>query len=208
MLYGFPGAGKTYFARQLCEHVQAAHIQADRIRSELFEQPRYDKQENDVVAQLMNYMTTEFLAAGISVVYDTNAFRAAQRHALRDMTRKAKAQPLLVWLQIDAETSFVRGTKRDRRRADDKYAATYDRTTFDTVVGHMQNPVPTEDYVVISGKHSFNTQYSAVSKKLREMGVLSLTDAQSGIAKPELVNLIPNPAAGRVDMARRNIVIR
>lgn len=208
MLYGFPGAGKTYFARQLCEHIQAAHIQADRIRAELFDHPRYDKQENEVIAQLMNYMTGEFLSTGMSVVYDTNAFRAAQRHALRDMARKSKAQPLLVWLQIDAETAFIRGTKRDRRRADDKYAAQLDRSMFDMVVGHMQNPGPNEDYAVISGKHSFNTQYSAVSKKLRELGLLSLNDAQSGIAKPELVNLIPNPAAGRVDMTRRNIVIR
>ena len=208
MLYGFPGAGKTYFARQLCEHIQAAHVQADRIRAELFEQPQYDKQENDVVAQIMNYMTGEFLNAGVSVVYDTNAFRAAQRHALRDMARKSKAQPLLVWLQIDAETSFVRGTKRDRRRADDKYAAQLDREMFDMVVGHMQNPGANEDYVVISGKHSFNTQYSAVTKKLREMGLLNIADSQSGIAKPELVNLIPNPSAGRVDMTRRNIVIR
>lgn len=208
MLYGFPGAGKSYFARQFCEHIQAAHIQADRIRAELFERPRYDKQENEVIAQLMNYMTGEFLNAGISVVYDTNAYRAAQRHALRDMARKAKAQPLLVWLQIDAETAFVRGTKRDRRRADDKYAAQVDRTTFDTVANYMQNPGPSEDYAVISGKHSFNTQYSAVAKKLRELGLLHLADSHSGIAKPELVNLIPNPAAGRVDMARRNIVIR
>ncbi|HET7320537.1 MAG TPA: AAA family ATPase, partial [Candidatus Saccharimonadales bacterium] len=65
LLYGFPGAGKTYFARQFCEHVQAAHIQADRIRSELFERPRYDKEENQVIAQLMDYMAGEFLNAGI-----------------------------------------------------------------------------------------------------------------------------------------------
>lgn len=208
MLYGFPGAGKTYFARQLSESMQAAHVQADRIRAELFDHPRYDQEENNVVAQLMNYMASEFLNAGISVVYDTNAYRAAQRHALRDMARKAHAQPLLVWLQIDAESAFARGTKRDRRRADDKYAAALDRDTFNAAIGHMQNPTNAEDYVVISGKHAFNTQYSAVSKKLREVGVLSINDAQSGIAKPELVNLIPNPAAGRVDMARRNIVIR
>ena len=56
MLYGFPGAGKTYFARQFCENVQAAHLQSDRIRSELFEEPRYDKRENEIVSQLMNYM--------------------------------------------------------------------------------------------------------------------------------------------------------
>src|SRR6266496_4331812 len=66
LLYGFPGAGKTYFARQLCERVQAAHVQGDRIRFELFEKPRYDKQENDVITQLMDYMTEEFLNAGLS----------------------------------------------------------------------------------------------------------------------------------------------
>jgi predicted kinase len=57
LFYGYPGAGKTYFARQFCTNVQAAHLQADRIRGELFENPRYDQQENDVVRQLMDYMT-------------------------------------------------------------------------------------------------------------------------------------------------------
>lgn len=207
-LYGFPGAGKTYFARQFCEHVKAAHIQADRIRAELFEEPHYDKQENDVISQLMNYMVTEFLNAGMSVVYDTNAQRNIQRHGLRDLARKSKSQPVLVWLQVDADTSFLRGTKRDRRRIDDKYAAQLDRNMFDNIIGNMQNPSISEDYVVISGKHTFKTQYSAVSKTLRELGLLHVADTQSGIAKPELVNLVPNPAAGRVDLARRNIIVR
>ena len=26
MMYGFPGSGKTYFARQFCEEVQMAHL--------------------------------------------------------------------------------------------------------------------------------------------------------------------------------------
>lgn len=208
MLYGFPGAGKTYFARQLTEHLQAAHVQGDRIRNELFETPRYDKQENDVVTQLMDYMTTEFLNAGLSVVYDMNALRAAQRRGLRDLARKAHAQPLLIWLQIDVESAYNRGLKRDRRRADDKYAAQLDRSTFDTITAHMQNPSVAEDYAVISGKHVFNTQFSAVSKKLRELNLLSLDDAGAYLAKPGLVNLVPSRAAGRVDMTRRNIVIR
>src|SRR5579859_1952781 len=103
MFYGYPGAGKTYLARQFCETVQAAHLQADRIRGELFESPRYDKQENDVVSQLMDYMTEEFLSAGLSVAYDTNAMRAAQRHALREMAHRCHATPLIVWFQMDSE---------------------------------------------------------------------------------------------------------
>jgi predicted kinase len=208
LMYGFPGAGKTYLARQLSEAVQAAHLQADRIRSELFEQPRYDKQENDVVAQLMDYMAGEFLAAGLSVIYDTNSMRASQRHALRDLARKSHAQPLLVWLQIDTESAFTRSIKRDRRRADDKYAAQWDRTTFESIIGHMQNPSSVEDYVVVSGKHLYSTQQNAVLGKLRTLGVLSLDDASSRLVKPGMVNLIPNVNNGRVDLARRNITIR
>ncbi len=208
MLYGFPGAGKTYFARQLCENLQAAHVQDERIRAELFERPRYDQQENAIVAQLTDYMTEEFLTAGLSVVYDVNAMRTAQRHQLREMARRSHAQPLLIWFQIDTESAFIRSMKRDRRRADDKYSAPIDRQTFDTIVHRMQNPATSEDYVVISGKHLFSTQLSAVMSRLFDLGIIGNTDASNRVAKPGMVNLVPNPAAGRVDMTRRNIVIR
>ena len=208
-LYGFPGAGKTYFARQFCENIQAAHVQADRIRFELFEKPRYDKQETDVINQLMNYMTEEFLSAGVSVVYDTNAMRALQRHSLRELARRSHAQPLLIWFQMDTESAFARNAKRDRRRTDDKYAAMHDKPTFDNIVGHMQNPTNTEDYIVVSGKHSFSTQYSAIARRLRELGLVA-GDLATHIVKPGLVNLVPQPNLyrGRVDPSRRNIVIR
>lgn len=208
MLYGFPGSGKTYFARQLADNVQAAHLQSDRIRSELFEQPRYDKQENDVVAQLMDYMAEEFLSAGLSVIYDANSMRLSQRHGLRELARKNRATPLLMWFQIDAESAFVRSQKRDRRRADDKYAAQWDRETYKKILGYMQNPSVAEEYVVISGKHLYATQQNAAINKLRHLGLLNSDDASSYVAKPGMVNLVPGNAAGRVDMTRRNINIR
>lgn len=206
LFYGYPGAGKTYFARQFCDNVQAAHLQADRIRNELFEEPLYDKQENDIVNQLMNYMTEEFLTAGLSVAYDVNAARAGQRKMLYELAYRCHAQPLVVWFQMDEDTAFARSVKRDRRRADDKYAAQWDRTTFETISGRMQNPRPSENYTVVSGKHVFAMQQSAVVSKLRDMGVLSSDDASSRMVKPGLVNLIPGTP--RVDMSRRNISIR
>lgn len=209
MLYGFPGSGKTYFARQLAENIQAAHVQGDRIRGELFEKPRYDKQENEVVAQLMDYMAGEFLSAGLSVIYDTNAMRLSQRHALRELARKNHATPLLLWFQIDAESAFNRSQKRDRRRADDKYAAQWDKETYKKILGFMQNPSAAEEYVVISGKHLFSTQQNAAVNKMRHLGLLTNTDASDYIAKPGMVNLVPgSTAGGRVDMTRRNINIR
>ncbi len=207
LLYGFPGAGKTYFARQLTEVLAAANVQGDRIRSELFSDPSYNKQENDIVEHLMRYMTSEFLNSGVSVVYDTNAQRLIQRRELRDLARKAQAQTLLIWLQIDTESAFGRLSERDKRKSDDKYAASYTRGSFDDYIAHMQNP-HNEDFMVISGKHTFNTQKSAVVKKLYDMGSIDSTMANARVIKPGLVNLIPNPSAGRVDLSRRNIIIR
>ena len=208
LLYGYPGSGKTFFARQLSESFQAAHLHSERIRGELFENPHYDKEENDVITQLMDYMAGEFLSAGLSVIYDGNSLRAQSRRALRDMARKYHTQPVLVWFQVDAETSYTRTQRRDRRRADDTYAGPNDRATFERIAGAMQNP-QNEDYIVVSGKHTFDTQLSAFIKRMRELGLVpDKVEVSSKVVKPGLVNLIPNPAAGRVDMSRRNIVIR
>ncbi|MBI1857406.1 ATP-binding protein [Candidatus Saccharibacteria bacterium] len=208
LLYGYPGSGKSYFARQLCDEINAAHVNGDRIRNELFEKPRLDRQENNIVTHLMEYMTEEFLNAGISVVFDVNALRFSQRRLLRDMARKTKAHPLLVWLQIDLESAFTRVAKRDRRKIDDRYAMPLDRTSFEQIANAMQNPNATEECIVVSGKHNFTTQRSAIMKKLYDLGLIDTATANIGRAKPGLVNLIPNPMAGRVNNSRRNIVIR
>lgn len=208
MLYGYPGAGKTHFARQLSDAFSAAHVHGDRIRGELFTEPRFDKQENELVNHLMLYMTEEFLGAGMSVIFDANASRLSMRRELRNIARKAKAEPLLIWLQIDSDSAYARLSNRDRRRSDDKYATPYSPETFQTHLQSMQNP-KNEDYAVISGKHTFNTQRSAIIKKLYEMGVIGTNPASASVVKPGLVNLVPNQLrGGRVDNTRRNILIR
>lgn len=208
MFYGFPGSGKTYFSRQLSDKIHVAHVQADRIRYELFQEPRYDKQENLVVFQIVNYMVEEFLNAGVSVIYDMGAIRLAQRRMLRDMARQCGAEPILLWQQIDPDSALARVMKRDRRKSDDKYALQPDYTTFQKISASMQNPQISEDYIVLSGKHVFNTQYSAVLRYMQQRGIVTGATQQPSVAKPGLVNLIPKPHVGRVDMSRRNIRIR
>ncbi len=207
-MYGFPGSGKTFFSRQLSDDLNAAYLQDDRIRYELFENPRYDNQENEIIGHIMEYMAQEFLRAGISVIYDMNAARFKQRRYLRDLARQVKAESALIWIQIDLEGAFLRCVKRDRRRADDKYSRSLDRTSFEALSAQMQNPTAAEDFIVISGKHAYRTQRGSVVKRLFDMGLIVPSVANNKVVKPGLVNLIPNPLAGRVDNSRRNIVIR
>lgn len=205
-LYGFPGSGKSYVARSLSEEIQMAHVSSDRIRNELFASPRYDAQENAIVTHLMDYMSEEFLNAGVSLVYDTNALRIAQRRKLREMAKKHRAEFLLIWLQIDIDTAFLRTQQRDRRTSDDKYSEPQTKNTFDRQVSGMQNPEG-EDYLVISGKHTFHTQKNSIINRLYQLGLIRTDAVQHSVAKPDLINLVPNPQGGRVDLSRRNISI-
>jgi hypothetical protein len=43
---------------------------------------------------------------------------------------------------------------------------------------------------------------------MRELGLIGIGEDTGHAVKPGLVNHVPNPHAGRVDMTRRNIIIR
>lgn len=208
-LYGLPGSGKSFISRQLSESLGMAHLSSDRIRFELFDEPRHDKAEHQLVTNLMNFMTEQFLTAGVSVIYDMSVSRLADRRALRDLARRHGAHELMVWIQIDAETAYSRSHNRDRRKADDHYSTALERPIFDQYMRVMQNP-QNENYLVLSGKHLFNSQKTSIIRRLSEIGVITAESLEQKIAKPEMVNLVSRAQAqaGRVDYSRRNIIIR
>ena len=204
ILYGFPGSGKSTFAKQFSEEIGAVHLHADKVEAELFDGNTNIEQQ----PQFVQYMTHELLQARVSVVYDGSTARLAERRSLRAIAVSAKAATILVWFQIDADTAFHRTQNRDRRKTEDKYAKEYTQDSFENALARQQNPEG-EQYVVISGKHTFHTQSAAVLKKLYELSIISsIQAAQANLVKPELVNLVPQKFGGRVDMSRRNISIR
>lgn len=206
---GMPGSGKSFISRQLSHDLSLAHVGSDRLRHELFDTPRFDKPEHDLITRLMDFVTEEFLTAGVSVLYDISLSRSADRRSLRELARKYNAKELLVWVQTDVESGWARSQNHDRRRADDKYSAPITREVFDQYVRIMQNP-HNEQYVVVSGKHSYDAQKTTIMRRLSEMGVLNLEALEPYIPKPEMVNLVSRAQAqaGRVDLSRRNINIR
>lgn len=206
---GMPGVGKSYVARQLSELLGAAHVSSDRLRYELFAEPRFDKGEHMVITRLMDYMTEEFLSIGRSVVYDISVSRLQDRRELRELARKHGAKELLIWIQTDVESAWNRAQLIDRRKSDDKYRAPIDRGIFEQYVRLIQNPQH-EQYVVLSGKHFFETQKSAILRRLKEMNLLDVQSLNPQVGKPGLVNLVSQAQAqaGRVDPNRRNITLR
>lgn len=206
LLYGYPGSGKTTFAKQFANEMPAVHLQAEKFQHELHEATHGQAAGSSAI--LLHYMTKEFLKAGVSVILDAPVSQRSERKMFRSLATKSKASLVLVWLQIDADTAFARTQKRDRRKTEDKYAQEYSQTDFQNIISESQNP-KNEDYVVISGKHTFHTQRGSVMKKLYELGILTQEDANSRVVKPGLVNLISQASPpNRNDFPRRNITIR
>jgi predicted kinase len=130
-------------------------------------------------------MAEEFLTAGMSVIFDMNVAKASQRRMLKNLAIKNGAVPLTVWIQIDQDTAYVRSSARDRRKTDDKYSLQLDENNFKHLVSVMQKPTNNENYAVISGKHLFNMQQSAVVRKLKDLGVIKTDQENDKIIKPE-----------------------
>ena len=206
-LYGFPCSGKSYLGRNLAKELQAAYINTDRLRGQLFNRPRYDEHENATVDFLIKYLAKEFLGVGVSVIYDGDLSKLTQRREVRELARTEKAESLLIWLQIDADSAFTRTQQRDRRTTDDKYATVQTRQSFNSQIAKMQNHRD-EDYIVISGKHAFATQRSSIINRLYQLGLVAGGSLQHKVAKPELVNLVPGIYTDQMDLSRRNIPIR
>lgn len=208
ILYGYPGSGKTTFARQFADEVEkTVHIDIDKVRVELGEQLKRRNIDEAFVGPMVEYLTREFLSNGFNIVLDVPVFKKSDRRQIRSLALDTKAKLVMAWLQIDAESAFERIRKRDRRKISDRYANDYNQTEFDALINSSQNPTD-EDYVVISGKHTFNTQKLAVFKKLQQLGILSYEQTVNKKIKPELVNLIPPVLRGHDDLKRRDISIR
>ncbi len=202
LLYGFPGSGKTNFARQFAEEFGVVHLEEDRLSQEFFGQ----KSDDRLQQKAMHYLTEELLRCGVGVIFDSEkSIKTRQRLALKNLATKNKASIFTVWFQIDSDTALGRAQKRDRRKIDDKYAKEYSLPQFKEVLSGMQNPKSGEGYVVVSGKHTFRSQRNAVIKKLYDLDIVATEDIRQSVSvKPGLVNLIPN----RTNLSRRNISIR
>ncbi len=209
ILYGYPGSGKSTFASQFANEIEKTlHINIDKIDSELGGQlKKHNIQTNYVSDLLVEYMSQEFLQNGFNIVLDMPLYKKSDRRRIRNMALNSKAKLVMAWLQIDAESAYDRLRKRDKRKTIDKYAKNYSKSEYESIVNTSQNPSD-EDYVVISGKHTFNTQKLAVLKKFQQLGILSHDQTINKKIKPELVNLIPSAIRARDDLRRRDISIR
>ncbi|MGI8925736.1 MAG: AAA family ATPase [Tepidiformaceae bacterium] len=106
LLSGYPGAGKTTFARTLATRLACVHIESDEVRRRVTGQPQYTRQEHSRTFALAEALVAEALAAGRDVVFDgTNLTHRDRRRFLQLGARQGAA---VVPVRLTAPDATIR----------------------------------------------------------------------------------------------------
>lgn len=188
---GYPGSGKSFFARQFADLYGLARVSEDRIRYELFENPLFNQDEADIISRVGSYMAEELMQTESTIVYEGGFLTRQERKAAEELAKRNGYRLLIVWLQTDLETSAQRAANRDRRNPDSKFAFEIDRPTFNRIKDTVERPGEKETVVVVSGKHAYKSQCLTVLRKIAATYSDSISKGEFTVQSPPLQNSRP-----------------
>jgi len=175
MFLGVPGSGKSFFARQLAENINAVRLNGDSMRLAIFgsleeiEKVYHseDRQRvNSYVFNAIDYAVRQVLSHGDSVVYDAHHNKRSIRAELEQLAAKCGAVPVVVWIKTPYEVALNRGQQREatedqRQLSEEKMLESMNRHA-----ASMDAPVKGENSIEISGELPFEQQYAIFEREL------------------------------------------
>lgn len=150
LVFGAPCSGKTTFASKFAEKFDLAYYNFDEIR----EKYRLTRKNMLLIIELLGRTGKTIIIEG---GLDTEKDRAEMRNALRN----SGYEPSLIWLQTDIATIRMRMKMRYK-------SVTKARDAFDAAVARIEAPAENEHPIILSGKHTFETQTKHILAGLAE----------------------------------------
>lgn len=150
LFVGYPGAGKTTVAKIIEQASGAVHLWADHERQQRFADPSHHVDETSELYRQLNDQTNQLLAAGQSVIFDTNFNYRRDRDHLRQIADKYGAKTLIIWLTTPKALARQRAT-HDAHRERNGYRDRMSQTTFNQLSNHLQEPEKDENFIKIDG---------------------------------------------------------
>lgn len=166
LIVGVPGAGKSHFARQFASIFHTPLVSYDKLQNLLFTEPKFSKEEELLIANIMNSQIQELFKTQKTFIIDGAVNSRAARAEIERVARKNDYGTLTIWIQTDPESAQYRVLNRNKRRDGDKYNVRMSAEQFKKHAQRINPPAVRELYTVISGKHTFATQAKVVLKKI------------------------------------------
>lgn len=146
---GYPGAGKTTVSKFIVKATGAVHLWADVERHKLFERPTHSETESLRLYDRLNRQAEELLAAGQSVVYDTNFNFFADRQKMREIAARQGAEAVLIWIAAPVAVAKKRAVHAPEVR--NGYEFSMSEAQFDAIADKLEPPGKDEKFIKING---------------------------------------------------------
>jgi len=158
---GIPGSGKTHFAEQFAETFSAPLISHHRLQD-------ISSDEKMINQTALTFMK-EVMKTRQTIVFEGATDRRVERAELAKLARENGYKILFVWVQTDQNTARQRALKQ------------IDQDTYKHLTKRFSAPHRSENYVVISGRHTYATQAKTLLKKLTESRAQASSAPKAGI---------------------------
>ncbi|MBQ3321025.1 AAA family ATPase [Candidatus Saccharibacteria bacterium] len=155
LVFGAPCSGKTTFAEKFARKFGLAYYDLVRLREE------EGFSEEDVLTILSLILRTKQ-----TVIIEGGLDTEAERTIIRNLCRSQGYDPSLIWIQTDVSTIRMRLKSKFR-------SVSKAKEFYNEAVSEMEAPTDIEKPIILSGKHTFETQTKHVV-----VGLADLTESK------------------------------
>ena len=148
LVFGAPASGKTTFCKKFSKQFRAPYYNLVEI----------GKEQGWNREQLL-YILSLIAKTEQNIVIEGELNTEAEREEIKKLLKEAGYNPSLVWIQTDVNTIKTRLKKK--LKTVEKAKETYDKE-----IAALEAPAETEVPIVLSGKHTFETQLGQVLSQL------------------------------------------
>lgn len=158
IMIGIPGSGKSYFANNFAKTFNAPLVSYENIITHFNQSSNeYSKTLDEAVVKVMQELVIEISKTKRTIIFDSQLQTGPVVDNIVKIAKQIHYEPLFIWVQTDLETSRKRVNKKTSKTtqpANDFFDKLVNK--FNLVDRYKKN------LVVISGKHTYNSQLKIV----------------------------------------------
>ena len=151
LIFGAPGSGKTTFAEKFAKKFGLASYDLKTLMNEY-----------DFTHEMIMVLVEQILKTGQTILIEGAVDTEKERMEMRNLARKYGYEPALIWVQTDTATIRQRLKQQYRSVAKAKEA-------YDGAIAELEAPADNEKPIILSGKHTFETQTRHVIAGLADL---------------------------------------
>lgn len=140
LVFGAPCSGKTTYCEKFSQRFKAPYYNLTVMR-----------EEADFTEKQLHVVLEAISKTGQNIVIEGGLDTEAERESVRKLLKSCGYNPALVWIQTDVTT--IRARLKAKLRSVAKAKELYDEK-----IAIMEAPTDREKPIILSGKHTFDTQ--------------------------------------------------